>query len=91
MKKSSGVDVAAILAERQKTHGNFQTHANIAQSLKLVMHTTPGWKELDDDMKEALEMTAHKTARILNGNPTYADHWVDIAGYAKLVGDRLSK
>jgi hypothetical protein len=88
-RKLSGVDVSAVLAERQKTHGNFQTHATIAQALKLVMRSAPGWKELDDDMKESLEMNAHKTARILNGNPAHADHWVDIAGYSKLVGDRL--
>jgi len=26
---------------------------------------------------------------ILNGDPNYVDSWVDIAGYAKLVADRL--
>jgi hypothetical protein len=39
--------------------------------------------------REALEMIAHKIARIINGDPNYADSWVDIAGYAKLVADRL--
>lgn len=34
-------------------------------------------------------MIFNKVARILNGNPNYADSWVDIAGYAKLVSDRL--
>jgi hypothetical protein len=90
-KRSNGVDVAMVLAERQKTHGVFQTHATIAQALKIVMRTAPGWKELDDDMKESLEMLCHKAARILNGNPAFADHWVDIAGYSKLVGDRLEE
>jgi hypothetical protein len=27
--------------------------------------------------------------RLVNGNPDVVDHWVDIAGYAKLVSDRL--
>jgi len=44
---------------------------------------------LDADQIEALDMIAHKIARILNGDPNYADSWDDIAGYAKLVGDRL--
>lgn len=36
-------------------------------------------------------MIAHKIGRILNGDPNYADSWIDIAGYAKLVADRLEK
>jgi len=35
-------------------------------------------------------MIAHKIGRILNGDPNYADSWIDIAGYAKLVADRLT-
>lgn len=42
-------------------------------------------------MCEALEMIAHKIARICNGDPNYADNWVDIAGYATLVANRLEK
>ena len=45
--------------------------------------------DLDPDQREALEMIAHKIARIVNGDPNYADSWVDIAGYATLVADRL--
>lgn len=42
------------------------------------------------DQMEALEMIAHKIARILNGDPDYEDSWRDIAGYATLVADRLT-
>jgi hypothetical protein len=38
---------------------------------------------------EALEMIAHKIGRILSGDPNHQDHWDDIAGYAKLVSERL--
>lgn len=41
------------------------------------------------DQQEALDMIAHKLGRILNGDPDYADSWADIAGYARLVADRL--
>ena len=34
-------------------------------------------------------MIAHKIGRIINGDPDYDDSWADIAGYAKLVSDRL--
>ena len=45
---------------------------------------------MQPDQKEALFMIAHKIGRIINGDPDYADSWIDIAGYAKLVGDRLN-
>lgn len=38
---------------------------------------------------EALEMIAHKIARILNGDLSYPDSWHDIAGYALRVEARL--
>lgn len=77
------------LDERGSRYGSFVSHAHITQKLKLVMQDTPNWHKLDDDQCEALEMVAHKIGRILNGDPNYADSWVDIAGYAKLVADRL--
>lgn len=80
--------VKKILAQRQKTHGKFTTHAQISQDLKNVMREH-GMNELDAYQIEALEMIAHKIARILNGNPNFNDHWIDAAGYATLVADEL--
>ena len=45
--------------------------------------------KLAADQIEALDMIFHKIGRIINGDPDYVDSWVDIAGYAKLVADRL--
>ena len=39
---------------------------------------------------EAMDMIIHKIGRIINGNPDVVDHWLDIAGYAQLVADRLN-
>lgn len=78
-----------VLNERGSRYGSFLKHAIITQRFKAVMTDTPNWIKLDDDMVEALEMIAHKIGRILNGDPSYADSWVDIAGYSKLVADRL--
>ncbi len=83
-------DLTAILTERGSRYGAFTSHALITQSLKDVMTATEGWKRLDPDQRESLEMVVHKIGRILNGDPNYADSWDDIAGYAKLVGDRLN-
>ena len=79
-----------ILAERGQRYGDFDKHADITQSLKKAMASTPGWQRLAPDQREALEMNAHKIGRILNGDPSYADSWEDIAGYAKLVANRLT-
>jgi Domain of unknown function (DUF6378) len=81
--------VEAVLTERGARYGKFTEHAKVTQDLKSVMHKHSGWSRLADDQKESLEMVMHKIGRILNGDPNYDDSWVDIAGYTKLVADRL--
>ena len=80
-----------ILDERGRRYGKFKDHAEIAQQLKGVIGAYEASRgcDLDPDQREALEMICHKIARIINGDPNYADSWVDIAGYAQLVADRL--
>ena len=82
-------DVDATLRERGARYGSFEGHATIAQQIKAVMRQTLRWDDLSPSQCEALEMTAHKIARILNGDPNYADSWHDIAGYAELVAKQL--
>ena len=83
--------VDAILDERGSRYGNFLDHARITQRLKSVSRqfANEQGKRFDADQAEAIEMIFHKLGRILNGDPNYADSWVDIAGYATLVADRL--
>lgn len=84
--------IDAALTERGSRYGRFVDHAEVTQRLKSVMfdHATSHGVTLAPDQREALEMIAHKIGRIVNGDPDYADSWVDVAGYAKLVADRLS-
>lgn len=82
-------DIDNMLSERGSRYGEFSEHARITQSIKRCMVDSPNWSALPDDMKEALEMTAHKIGRILNGDPNYRDSWDDIIGYVKLVTNRL--
>ena len=86
-----GTDVTQVLTERGDRYGKFTGHAGVTQTLKAIFRAKMGekWDRLADDQKEALDMIAHKLGRIVNGDPNYADSWVDIAGYAKLVADRL--
>ena len=80
------------LNERGNRYGLFKDHAEVTQSIKSLIRSRMGekWNEIEDDQREALEMIAHKLGRIINGDPDYADSWVDIAGYSKLVADRLA-
>lgn len=84
------MSVEKILEEREKTHGDFGSHAKISQDLKRVL-VKHGEGKLSDPQAEALGMIAHKIARILNGNPNHKDHWDDIAGYATLVSKQIEK
>jgi hypothetical protein len=55
----------------------------IAQSLKTTMRASVNWPRLSPGEREALDMAAHKIARILSGsNPSDPEHWSDVAGYA---------
>jgi len=84
-------DINTLLAEREKTHGDYVLHASITQDLKRVIrhHVADLDVKLDDDMQETLDMIAQKIGRIIAGNPEEPDHWRDIAGYAQLVANRL--
>jgi hypothetical protein len=53
------------------------------------MQVGPSWHMMNASQREACEMIAHKLGRIVNGDPNYADSWVDIAGYAQLVVNEL--
>ena len=83
-------NITNTLKERGSRYGVFAEHAYIAQSIQNVMRAAPGWTRLSCDEAQALTVIADKIARILNGDPHYADNWHDIQGYAKLVEDRLN-
>jgi len=83
-------DIDAVLAERGKTHGNFNINCKVSQQIKRNLREFTGWHKLDESKRESLDMIAHKIGRIIAGDPDFADHWVDIAGYAQLVANDLT-
>lgn len=94
--KPGGGDISKILQERGSRYGPFTIHAEISQDIKRAIFGKRPFLEylgnnLSADKIEALEMIAHKIARIINGDPEYADSWDDIAGYATLVANRLKE
>ena len=92
-------DIKKTLKERGSRYGDFSDHAVTAQDLQDVMKKSistrdgklysHGWERLTPFQKQALTVIADKIARVLTGDPFYADNWHDIQGYAKLVEERL--
>jgi hypothetical protein len=80
-------DVPALLSDRNKTHGNFNDNAAISQAIKEVFQRSPAWQELPPVHRESLDQIALKLSRVLSGHSLYSDHWLDIAGYAKLAAE----
>ena len=85
-------DVDAVLAQRGSRYGKFidVSIATVAiQEAVYANMATDKLNSLDPDMSVAIDMICHKLARIAVGDAEYVDNWVDIAGYAKLVAERL--
>ena len=79
------------LNERGARYGAFSGHSQITQEIKTTMRNADNWSQLRLSQKEALEMIAHKIGRIINGDSNYVDSWNDIAVYATLVEQELTK
>ncbi len=84
-------DIKSILAERGSRYGEFKDNARVSQAIKAAMIDSPNWEYLESDFREALEMMAHKISRILNGDSSYIDSWIDISGFATLIVNELNK
>ena len=91
VKEVESVSVDKTLNARAEMYGTFKDGAALMQSIKrtLADHAAKHNKTFADDQWEALEMIVHKIGRIVNGDPNVTDHWVDIAGYATLIAERL--
>ena len=83
--------IEKILDNRAEQYGVFIRSADVAIKLKQVIHNAMVREDtkLYPDQLQALDMIATKIGRILTGNSSHIDSWIDIAGYAKLVVDRL--
>lgn len=83
--------IGQMLVERAARHGDFTDHARIAQALKRTVQREGRYDGLTDMHREAIDMILHKIARIVAGDPNFHDHWDDIAGYARITSERLSR
>ena len=85
----------ALVTERGKTHGSFEDHARCTQRLKFGVQAEiqarllRGQSGLSNQHAEAIDMILHKIGRIIAGDPTFQDHWDDIAGYAVIANKKF--
>jgi hypothetical protein len=85
------MEINDILKERGNRYGDLEDNALVSQNIKSIMRLSNNWNSLPEDMKETLDMTASKISRILTGDFNYDDNWADIAGYSKLIVNRINK
>lgn len=84
--------IDAILDERGARYGKF---VDVAKATIEIQESVFNNMKIDKlsllkhDQSLAIDMICHKLARIAVGDADYVDSWVDIAGYAQLVADRL--
>lgn len=72
-----------IIPDRDHQHGGMEAVGDISQFIKMAMRDGKNWEDLTHGEQEALDMIAHKIARILSGaDPHDPEHWTDLAGYA---------
>jgi hypothetical protein len=83
--------VGKVLDTRAEQYGSFMQSSDTVIRIKSIMHNAVARNEvhLYPDQLQALDMIATKISRIVHGNPNHLDSWIDIAGYAQLVADRL--
>lgn len=81
--------VDALLESRGSTHGDYGETARLAQMFKLVLRSARQWDKMKDEHRESLDLITLKIARVLSGNPEFAEHWDDIIGYSSLIARTL--
>lgn len=73
-----------MTVNRDHQHGGMEAVGRLAQALKSTMRIADNWYQMTPGHREALDMIAHKIARILSGaDPHDREHWEDVAGYAQ--------
>ena len=74
-------------------YGDFESNAKVVVNIidTISDHALESGTALDPDQRLAMTMICVKLGRIVNGHQDQIDSWLDIAGYAKLVADRMAR
>lgn len=83
-------EVDDTLQSREDSHGPYREQAQFSQLLKSIMHSHKNWKDIPAEQRESLDMITVKVSRLMNGNSSEPDTWLDISGYAMLCYNLLT-
>ncbi|TLM97325.1 hypothetical protein FDZ71_18710 [bacterium] len=78
-------DIKQTIEVRDVRYGGFDENAKTTQLLYNWVSQRGTRHGAADWAVEATHMICHKLSRIVHGDPTYPDSWVDIVGYARLA------
>lgn len=84
------MSVEDILSERGKVYGSFSDVSSVYCGIKNALDNGVN-RDVNPRFDAALDMIAMKMARIVCGDPTHVDNFLDIAGYATLVVKSLEE
>lgn len=83
-------NVDETLRQRGSRYGSYSDVSALTVELfGPVWRKMQGREEFKHYHVEALHMICNKMALAVCGDPMYADNWHDIAGYAKLVENKI--
>lgn len=82
-------EIKKLLDERKAKYGEYRDNARVSQELKATLASGASWHKLSAVQKETCDMVAQKLCRIVNGDATYEDSWIDIIGYIQLTLDDI--
>lgn len=84
------MSIQKTLDKREHNYGSFVNCGYVAQRIKDALTCGDSWRGLSGYERESLHMIATKMSRIASGGGS-KDCWHDIAGYATLIENELTK
>lgn len=80
-------ELTEIRSTRGKTHGDFNEGAEVFDALAAPINQALVDGQIDKTQYYGLIMAMSKVTRILVGDPSEKDHWMDAANYLLLGGN----
>ncbi len=84
-------EIEKTLQDRGGKYGSYWDNTILIQRLKILFRQGKNWRKLTANKQEALDMFASKIGRILGGEISQRDSWLDIAGYAMLIVNSIEE
>ncbi len=82
-------EIEKTLQDRGGKYGSYWDNTILIQRLKILFRQGKNWGKLTANKQEALDIIASKIGRILGGEISQRDSWLDIAGYAMLIANSI--